>query len=170
MREFKTRPVIFSLRWETKFLYTLFLLFCAINYLLMGVMGSLRAGWAGGEVANYFAGNAAGGVEEVFPKTFSELSELTHFHLFSISIFLLVKCHIFLLCAWPRRAKGLVCVLSFVTALIYMMIPWIVRFVPDARIMVAWLFGPSRIVLLACLLVMLLVPIQQMWFSRETST
>lgn len=162
MREFRNkRSQLTSLSWGTRYIYTLFLLFSLASYAVMVVMMVTRSGLSGGALADYFAGNEAAGK---YAKTFGELVELTHFHLFSMPVLLLVQGHIFMMTAWKDRAKMAVVTASFVGGALYIAAPWLVTYVSPGF---SHLLTLARVLLMGCLTLYLVVPMREMWGGRR---
>ena len=91
-----------------------------------------------------------------------KLLEVTHFHLFSMPIYLLVLGHLFLLTGVGARAKmGWICASGAATVL-HLLAPWCVYFAGGA---LAWLYPISGAALLATFAVLMGVPLYEMWHS-----
>ena len=99
-----------GLMWETKFVYTLFLLFNLAGYIVMGIIIFTRTGVGHQALTEYYLGN-----EDKFQYAVStqELLNTTHFHLFSIPLMLFVQGHLFMLCRWPRALKVIIVLGAF---------------------------------------------------------
>jgi hypothetical protein len=96
-----------------------------------------------------------------FPKTVLELLEVTHPHLFFQSIMFFVLCHIFSLSRVSDRRKMWLYGLAFGSVFTEAGLPWLIRFGSD-------LFSPllllSTSVMSISILILLIVPIREMWF------
>lgn len=91
-----------------------------------------------------------------------KLLEVTHFHLFSISVYVLILAHLWLLAKIPQwLAQGGV-VLAVVTSGLHIAAPWIVRGRPGA----AFLMGTSGAAMLIVLGVMALWATIDMWLPN----
>ena len=110
---------------ETRVAYTGFLLLmlpAAVSLLALSVG---RTGFAPATIAAYYRGGES---EMSFPKQFWQLMEVTHFHLFSVPVVLLVLSH--LLSATPvgTRARVGLTVGTFAGAALELAGPWAVRY------------------------------------------
>lgn len=89
-----------------------------------------------------------------------KLLEVTHFHLFSMPLYLLVLGHLFLLTGVGARAKmGWISASGAATA-IHLLAPWCVYFGGGA---LAWLYPISGAALLVSFAVLMGVPLYEMW-------
>lgn len=152
-----------SLQWETKFIYTIFLIFCLISYIIIGTIIATRSGFSSEQAITYYTGNEE---NDVYGKTFGELIDLTHFHLFSIPLFIFVQGHIFLLSSWQRKIKIIIIVASFFGAALYIAAPWLIVYVSRSLVFLILL---SRVLLGLTLLIFLCVPLKEMWFKGRKS-
>lgn len=89
-----------------------------------------------------------------------KLLEVTHFHLFTLPIFLLVIAHIFMLCAMDPRIKAAVIVSGVLSSGVHMLAPWLV-FWGGANW--AWLMPVTGAWMTASMLVLMLWPAWAMW-------
>lgn len=89
-----------------------------------------------------------------------KLLEVTHFHLFSMPLYLLVLGHLFLLTGVGARAKvGWIAASGAATA-IHLCAPWCVHFGGGA---LAWIYPISGTALLVTFAVLMGVPVYEMW-------
>jgi hypothetical protein len=148
-----------SLQPSTRLAYTLFLVFSLVGYLVMIALAADRSGFTVSSAASYYAG--AG---DTYPKTKGELLEVTHFHLFSMPLLLFVQGHLFLMTRWPRRLKLGLLYAAFLGCALDLAAPWLVLYVSRdlaaAKVVARILLGPP-------LLAFAVVPLWEMWFSRE---
>jgi flagellar biosynthesis protein FliR len=146
-----------ALRWETRFIYTLFLAFSFAGFVAAGAMIASRSGFGAGGIADYYAGHEE---EMVYPKTRGELLEYTHFHLFSMPLFLFVQGHLFLLTRLPRRFKVWTVALSFTAAACHTASPWLITYVAREF---SLLLIAARAVLAVTILLFTVFPLAEMW-------
>ncbi len=92
------------------------------------------------------------------------LLEVTHFHLFSIPLYLLVVGHLFLLTGVGARAKMGWISASVVGTATHLLAPWCVYFGGGA---LAWIYPISGAALLASFAVLMGVPLYEMWTTRR---
>ena len=149
-----------ALPYGARLFYSLFLAMIFLG--LLTCLGFLfgKSGVSTAEIAEYYRQEdlALGG------KTYLELLETAHFHLFSMPVFFLVLGHIFFLSAWPERRKLAVVLASFVALLLEVVLPWLIVYHSGAW---AWLKHPSRGLLFVTFLIFIVVPLWDMWFSER---
>lgn len=97
-----------------------------------------------------------------FPKTTLELLDVTHPHLFFQSIMFFILCHVFSLTQVRERWKTSLYAASFASVLTEAGLPWLIRFGSE-------IFAPlllvSTTLMCACILILLVLPVREMWFS-----
>lgn len=59
---------------------------------------------------------------------YRKLLEITHFHLFTVPVFLLILTHLFMLTALSQRSKLLWITLGWLMGTLHILAPWLVRF------------------------------------------
>ena len=93
---------------------------------------------------------------------YRKLLEITHFHLFTVPVFLLILTHLFMLTALTARAKQVWITLGWSAAVLHMAAPWFIRASPGW----SWLFPLSGGLLLGSSLVLTIYPAWVMWKPR----
>jgi len=96
------------------------------------------------------------------PISAQRLLEVTHFHLFSMPLYLLVVGHLFFLTGVSARAKRGWISASVAATAIHLLAPWCVHFAGRA---LAWVYPISGTALLASFAVLMGVPLYEMWHS-----
>jgi hypothetical protein len=91
---------------------------------------------------------------------YRKLLEVTHFHLFTVPVFLLILTHLFLLTAMARRWKLFFIVAGWSTGALHVLAPWLVRYGGASA---AAAFPVSGAGFLASSLVLCLYPLFPMW-------
>ncbi len=152
---------------HTRVLLTLFngtmVLATAIGILMYRVRTGLTASGA----QAYYLGNettAGAGDEMQFARSLKELLDVTHAHAFSQPFLFFVLCHIFALTRASDRVKIVVYLASFLSIVVDLGVPYLIRFVSPAW---APLQIANSVVMSAALLVLLAVPTYEMWWFRE---
>ena len=112
------------------------------------------------------AGPPAPAVGEAGPSPMStrRLLEVTHFHLFSMPLYLLVLGHLFLLTGLSARAKMGWISASVTGTAVHLLSPWCVHFWGGA---LAWVYPISGAALLASFAVLMGVPLYEMWSTLD---
>jgi hypothetical protein len=157
MREFTGKSRLRTLSVENRLIYTAYLGFSLMAYIVIAVLVLQRTGLLPGAYAEHYLGNEA---EMKFAKTSAELLEVTHFHLFSYPLYLLVQGHLFLMTSWPARLKVSLVLMSFAGCALYLLNPWLVFWWGPG---LAWVSLPARVLLGVPLLLFVLVPLVDMW-------
>jgi hypothetical protein len=107
----------------------------------------------------------APGEAMVFEKTFRELLDATHPHLFGQGVLLFILSHIVALTGLSQRTKITIYLVSFGAMLFDAALPWLIRYVSAD-------LAPLQIVsilsLTAAFMAQLWFPIREMWFVRAS--
>jgi hypothetical protein len=122
---------------ETRVAYTSFLVLMlpAIGTLVLLSVG--RMGFDPRSIATYYRGGES---EMSFPKTFWQLTEVSHFHLFTIPVVVLILSHLLIATPSTSRARVALTVATFGGALLDALGPWAVRYL-DAGFAYALILG-----------------------------
>ena len=93
-------------------------------------------------------------------KPIRQVMETFHFHLFSVSVCLLIIAHLFMMCGWRTWFKAAVVVLSYVGTLAHLVVPLLIRLHSPS-----WAHGmaPSALIMATTWLLMLSLPLVEMW-------
>ncbi|HUJ79173.1 MAG TPA: hypothetical protein VLY45_02525 [Nitrospiria bacterium] len=162
MNDFKNRGFrIANSPLEVRLAYTGFLLFAAIGYLTMTLMGFVRVGPGAAAVVIHYRGS---GGEEAFPRAVGQMLEEAHFHAFIEGIVLLVLAHLFVATSINRRMKIAVIGLAYVSTLLDLASPWLVKYVAPGF---AYLQIGCWSVMLLTAAALIGVPLYEMWFTKE---
>lgn len=151
MRQFSHKGLrIDQLSPEAKLVYSGFGVFALAAILISVVLyADMFDGGDAAEVGRYYAGesapagvdgdSAAGGPDIELPDDIDpgapiivkastrKLLEVTHFHLFTVPIFLLVISHLFMLCVLRPRVKQAIVATASVSTALHLAAPWLVR-------------------------------------------
>jgi len=187
MRDFSRAPGrLAALPLPARVVYTVFLAFTLAAMALTAWLADDMVGLGGARFGSYYAGTpepgAASGVSggagegggagpvldmpdepetpiaEAMPRR--KLLEVTHFHLFSMPVYLLILSHLFMLSTLGNGAKiAWISVASASTAL-HVAAPWIAA---SGAAGAGWVYGLSGVALGGSYLVLSLVPLREMW-------
>jgi hypothetical protein len=94
------------------------------------------------------------------PMALRKLLEVTHFHLFSMPVYLLILSHLFMLSRWSSRGKVFWIVVSTLAVALHIAAPWIARADWAGS---TFVYGLSGTLLALGFGVMSLVPLFEMW-------
>lgn len=187
MRQFASSGFrIWNLSREAKLIYTGFGLFslAAIVVSMMfyeDLVGPKTAG-----VAGYYAGAAhasapaaalPGGPKIDMPDeatqtseqitvavTYRKLLEVTHFHLFTVPVFLLIIAHLFMLTGLSSTAKTAWIATGWLSALLHLAAPWLIRYGSASW---SFLYPTSGALMGLAMSVMTVYPMMVMWLPRR---
>lgn len=167
MRSFATGGYLLSdARLETRLVYSGFLVLVFIGLLTVAVFQVKHIGPTPERVATYYRGGSRG-TTMVFPKTFRELVELTHFHAFIMGIVYLVLAHLFLATTAPERVKIAGITLAFVGIVGDVLGVWLIRYGSAG-------FAYTQVLCWVCQWLgfgaFVYYPLREMWFRRGRET
>ncbi len=165
MREFGRKEFrISDSPYEVKLAYTGFLLLALVGYgsFLLIVMTRFGSGISG--IVAHYRGSEA---DEIFPVTVGQLIEGLHFHAFIMALVLLVLTHIVVATSLPRRLKPGVILLAYASAVTDLGAPWLIKFASPEF---AYLLVSSWIGTTIAALIMILIPIREMWWAGRSNS
>ena len=110
--------------------------------------------------ADETAGAANEAAELYFPRSLSELIELTHDHTFDMAMLLLMVGHLFQLTSCTERFKQAVWLGSFAGMFLFIWSPWLIKYVSPVC---ATLLILGEILLTISFLILTVVPLYEMW-------
>jgi len=159
--------------------YTVFLLFTLLGlglslFLTHDMVGIDLRGvgeYYGGAAAPFEESTREGGPALVLPPDGEKLAafepmprrkllEITHFHLFSMPVYLLILSHIYMLSRSRKKAKASWIAIGSFGTLLHVAAPWLLaRGCPGA----AATYAASGVMMLVGYLVMSVVPLREMW-------
>ncbi len=124
-----------------------------------------KTGMTPAGVMSFYRGNEsqtlAAGQAMTFEKTFRELLDATHPHLFGQGVLLFILSHIVALTRLGQRAKITIYLVSFGAMLLDAAVPWLIRYVAPE-------LAPVQIVSVSLLtgafVAQMLFPVREMWF------
>ncbi|MDB4970146.1 MAG: hypothetical protein JWN44_5835 [Myxococcales bacterium] len=119
------------------------------------------------EMPDETAGGPAGPERITVAVTYRKLLEVTHFHLFTVPVFLLIIAHLFMLTALSSRAKLAWIATGWISSLLHLAAPWLIRYGGAG-----WSFAypVSGAAMALALSVMTAYPIVMMWRRPSAKT
>lgn len=145
---------------RTKVVYTALLAYLLLGLATIIAIEALKTGWTPQGVADYYRGNEA---RMKFEKTPLELLEISHMHLFSVPVVFFILGHAFMMTTLPEHSKYRVVGASVLAVFLSIGSPWFVRFGSAAF---GWVKVAADLTLAATLLIMVTVPIHEMWWKQ----
>ena len=95
--------------------------------------------------------------------TYRKLLEVTHFHLFTVPVFLLIIAHLFMLTGLSSTAKMVWIAGGWLSSLLHLAAPWLIRYGGAGW---SWSYPLSGALMALALTVMTVYPIVVMWLPR----
>src|SRR5207248_5183236 len=114
---------------ETRVAYTGFLLLTAPGAATLVALSIGRMGLHPSAIATYYRGGAT---EMSFPKQFWQMMEVSHFHLFSVPVVVLILAHLLYATPISTRARVWLTALTYLGATLEIGGPWAVRYLAAA--------------------------------------
>lgn len=140
-----------------KLVYTGFLLLTAAGLLTAALLHGDGMGATAEGAAAYWRGDEAA---MTYPKSYRQLLELTHFHLFTEPVTFLVLAHLYNLGGDAPRRRVFVTVATLVAIVAQIALPWLVTYGSASA---AMLLLPVHVVLVGGLAYMTLRALWEMW-------
>ncbi len=100
------------------------------------------------------------------PMALRKLLEVTHFHLFSMPVYLLILCHLYVLSRASVRSKAFWVGLATLATVAHIVAPWVAATGWAGSL---WLYGSSGVGLALSYFVMSVVPLWEMWAPAPNS-
>lgn len=154
-------------RRSMKFL-TSYCLLCLFSALVSAQMLSLsKTGFSVQQINEYYRGSTSATdneLEEMITSTngrsFLELAEVTHIHLFTGSILLFLLCHLLSLCEIPEKLRITLYTVTFGSFLVTFSLPWAIVYCSD---LFSLLYIPANALLTLSLTALVVIPLREMW-------
>lgn len=147
---------------EVKLAYTGFLIFAFVGYFTIALLGLLRVGPDYEAIVSHYRGSEL--EEEAFPRAFGQMLEEAHFHAFIEGLILLVLAHLFVATSVSRGMKFSVILLAFGSTLTDLASPWLIKYIAPGF---AYLQMGSWLIMLTSTLLLIGVPLYEMWFNGD---
>ncbi len=100
----------------------------------------------------------------LFPKTYREMIEITHVHVFTVPLIIFVMSRILSTTSTREGVKITIFVAAFVGTLMNLSGAWLIRYTSS---MFAISLMASYLILGLCFLVLISLPIYEMWFKKS---
>lgn len=113
---------------ETRIAYSAFVVLALLGIATLVALAA-RVGVTPGAIAAYYRGDDT---EMSFPKTFWQLVEVSHMHLFTVPVVVLILSHLLYATPTSVRLRVRLTLVTFVGALLGALAPWLVRYVAGA--------------------------------------
>jgi hypothetical protein len=145
---------------ETRVAYTAFLVLAALGIVTLIAL-SMRVGVTPSAIARYYRGDDS---EMSFPKAFWQLVEVSHFHLFTVPVVVLILSHLLYGTPTSVRLRVRLTLVTFAGALLEAIAPWLVRYVAGVF---AYASIAGWILLAGGLLLIVVITLLSMWGSEK---
>lgn len=157
MRDFQGKSTLRRLDPGGRLVYTCFLVFAAAGLCTAALLHTDGMGTGVASATAYWRGDDVG---VVYPKSYRQVLELTHFHLFTEPVLFLVVAHLYNLGSDTLRRRTVATAATVVAMACQVALPWLVSFVAAG-------FGlaliPVHTTLLLGLLYMIGWSLREMW-------
>ncbi len=147
---------------EVKLVYTGFLLFAFIGYFTISMLGLTRVGPGPDSIVSHYRGSEM--EEEAFARPIGQMLEEAHFHAFIEGLMLLVLAHMFVATLIRVRTKYIVILVAYGSTLTDLASPWLIKYVSGGF---AYLQITAWVGMEVSALILIGVPIYEMWFMRQ---
>jgi hypothetical protein len=171
---------LWNLSVEAKLVYSCFALFALLALASSALFYEDLVGTGARGIRAYYAGEEAGsaapsrggGPEIALPDerpsitvavTYRKLLEVTHFHLFTVPVFLLIIAHLFMQTGLSTRWKAIWIAATWASAFLHLAAPWLVRYGGGGW---APLYGVSGALLGVTTFFLIAYPLWAMWLGR----
>jgi hypothetical protein len=176
-----------ALPFHARLTYSVFLVFTLVALAFTAWLGADMLGANLQGVDEYYAGAAEGGTvapaaasggpqidlpsEALAPRRadpipLRKLLEVTHFHLFSLPVYLMILSHLFMLSGLRPRTKSIWIALGSLGVALHIAAPWIAR---NGGAFARAFYALSGALLAASFLLMAAVPLWEMWRARHAA-
>jgi hypothetical protein len=145
---------------ETRVAYSAFLVLSVLGVATLIAL-SVRVGVTPGAIATYYRGDDS---EMSFPKTFYQLVETSHFHLFTIPVVVLILSHLLYGTPTSVRLRIWLTLATFTGALLEIVGPWSVRYLAGAcayGVIAGWILLAGGVALIVT------ISLLSMWASER---
>lgn len=164
MRNFNTRFRLLDTDRQIRLVYTFFIGIIGAGFMFTLYWAYTMNGLSyDGVVAHYLGSDSTFGE----PKSFYELAETTHFHLFTTPVVFLILVHVFFLTMASAWIKVLMVYTAFIGVILDLISPWLIRYVSEL-FSLALLFG--NLLMISAFLIMATVPLYEMWILNRRLT
>jgi hypothetical protein len=142
---------------ETRLAYSCFLALIVPGIATLLALSAGRIGWSPHAIAVYYRGGES---EMNFPKQLWQMVEVSHFHLFSVPIVVLILAHLVSATRLSTRARVVLTVTTFLGAALELAGPWAVRYVAGGF---AYALLAGWVLLAAGMSCMVVISLAAMW-------
>ena len=161
MRNFNARFRLRDSDRHIRLIYTFFLFFMLLAFAFSFFWGHSMTELSPDRVAQHYLGSDASYGE---PMSFRELSEITHFHLFTMPVLFLILIHVLYLTEAASRLKVFTTWASFAGVFLDLLSPWLIRYVSP---MFALTMLMGDLLMAVSFVILLLIPLYEMWIKQR---
>jgi drug/metabolite transporter superfamily protein YnfA len=161
MRNFNARFKLRDTDRHIRLLYTLFLLLMTVAFAFSFFWAHSMTSFSPQSIADHYRGSDATYGE---PMSFRELAEITHFHLFTMPVVFMILIHVLYLTDTRNGLKAGTTWVAFGGVMLDLASPWLITYVSPIFVL-TMLTGDF--LMLAGFLVMLVVPLYEMWVLKK---
>ncbi len=161
MRNFNTRFRLLDTDRQIRLAYTLFVGVIAVGFAFTLYWAYTMNGLSyDGVVIHYLGSDTTFGE----PKSFHELAEITHFHLFTMPVVFLILVHIFFLTMAPIWLKITMAYVAFTGVGLDLLSPWLILYVSEGFALTLLL---GDVFMIGSFVLMSSLPLYEMWILKK---
>ncbi len=161
MRNFNSKFRLLDTDKQIRLVYTLFVGIIGVGFAFTLYWAYSMNGLSYDGVVTHYLGSDATFGE---PKSFHELAEITHFHLFTMPVVFLILVHIFFLTMAPIWLKTTMAYVAFTGVGLDLLSPWLIVYVSEA-FSIALLVGDFFMI--GSFMLMSALPLYEMWILKK---
>ncbi len=161
MRNFNTRFRLLDTDRQIRLVYTLFVSIIGIGFAFTLYWAYTMNGLSYDGVVTHYLGSDATFGE---PKSFHELAEITHFHLFTMPVVFLILVHIFFLTMAPTWLKITIAYMAFTGVAFDLLSPWLILYISETF---AFTLLLGDVFMIASFMLMSALPLYEMWILKR---
>ena len=161
MRNFNTRFRLLDTDRQIRLVYTLFVSIIGIGFAFTLYWAYTMNGLSYDGVVTHYLGSDATFGE---PKSFHELAEITHFHLFTMPVVFLILVHIFFLTMAPIWLKITIAYMAFTGVALDLLSPWLILYISEIFALTLLL---GDVFMIGSFMLMSALPLYEMWILKR---
>jgi len=161
MRNFNTRFRLRDTDRQIRLVYTWFLFLMLMGFIFTFIWAHDMTQLTPKGLAAHYRGSDANFGE---PMSFGQLSETTHFHLFTMPVVFLIMVHVLYLTMASSTLKVITTWISFLGVSLDLISPWLITYVSPVFVL-TMLSGDLLMVI--GFLIMFVIPMYEMWWQKS---
>lgn len=161
MRNFNARFRLRDSDRHIRLIYTFFLFFMLLAFAFSFFWAHTMTELSPNQVAQHYLGSDTTFGE---PMSFRELSEITHFHLFTMPVLFLILIHVLYLTEAGGGLKVITTWAAFGGVFFDLLSPWLIRYVSPVFALTMLL---GDVLMAVSFIILLVIPLYEMWIKQR---